>query len=121
MAVLKDLPLEQVIWVDPDRMSGIPCFTGTRVPIQSLLDHLEGGSTLDDFLDGLSERETRAGRCASRIRQGPARPMRILLDECVHTAGIKRAFPGHTVKTVPEAGWSGIKNGKLLALVGGTI
>jgi hypothetical protein len=44
--------------------------------------------------------------------------MRILLDECVH-AGIKKAFPGHSVQTVPEAGWSGIKNGKLLALVAG--
>jgi hypothetical protein len=44
--------------------------------------------------------------------------MRILLDECVH-AGIKRAFPGHSVQTVPEAGWSGIKNGRLLALIAG--
>ena len=44
--------------------------------------------------------------------------MRILLDECVH-AGIKKAFPDHTVSTVPEAGSSGIKNGKLLALFGG--
>jgi uncharacterized protein (DUF433 family) len=52
MALLKDIPLAEVIWVDPERMSGIPCFTGTRVPVQALLDHLEGGSTLDDFLDG---------------------------------------------------------------------
>ena len=52
MAVLKDIPLGEVIWVDPERMSGIPCFTGTRVPVQALLDHLEGGSTLDDFLEG---------------------------------------------------------------------
>jgi uncharacterized protein (DUF433 family) len=52
MAVLKDIPLGDVIWVDPDRMSGIPCFAGTRVPVQALLDHLEGGSTLDDFLEG---------------------------------------------------------------------
>ena len=44
--------------------------------------------------------------------------MRIVLDECVH-AGIKKAFPEHLVKTVSEAGWSGIKNGKLLALVAG--
>ena len=44
--------------------------------------------------------------------------MRILLDECVHV-GIKAAFPGHFVSTVPEAGWSGIKNGRLLALVDG--
>jgi len=44
--------VNDVTWIDPERMSGIPCFAGTRVPIQSLLDHLEGGSTLDDFLDG---------------------------------------------------------------------
>jgi hypothetical protein len=44
--------------------------------------------------------------------------MRILLDECVH-AGIEKAFPEHAVSTVPEAGWNGIKNGKLSALIGG--
>lgn len=42
--------------------------------------------------------------------------MRVLLDECVH-AGIRKAFVGHSVATVPQAGWSGIKNGKLLALI----
>jgi len=44
--------LEEIVWVDPDRMSGEPCFKGTRVPVQSLIDHIEGNSTLDDFLDG---------------------------------------------------------------------
>ena len=52
MAMLKELPLGEVIWIDPERMSGLPCFAGTRVPVQALLDHLEGGSTLDDFLEG---------------------------------------------------------------------
>ncbi len=52
MAVLNDISLDKVIWIDPERMSGIPCFTGTRVPVQALLDHLEGGATLDDFLEG---------------------------------------------------------------------
>ncbi len=52
MTIRKDLPLGDVIWIDPERMSGAPCFTGTRVPVQSLLDHIEGGSTLDDFLAG---------------------------------------------------------------------
>ena len=52
MAVLKNIPLGEVIWIDPERMSGMPCFAGTRVPVQALLDHLEGGSTLDDFLEG---------------------------------------------------------------------
>ncbi len=37
---------------DPEIMSGTPCFAGTRVPFQALLDYLESGRhTLDDFLD----------------------------------------------------------------------
>jgi uncharacterized protein (DUF433 family) len=31
-------------------MSGTPCFRGTRVPVQSLIDFLEGGETIDQFL-----------------------------------------------------------------------
>ena len=46
------ISLDQVVWLDPERMSGIPCFTGTRVPVQALLDHIENGHTLDDFLEG---------------------------------------------------------------------
>lgn len=44
--------------------------------------------------------------------------MRILLDECVH-AGVRRAFPGHAVSTVPQMGWGGVKNGTLLTLIVG--
>ncbi len=44
--------LSKVLWVDPDRMSGAPCFAGTRVPVQMLLDHLKHGDTIDDFLEG---------------------------------------------------------------------
>ena len=39
------------MWADPGRMGGIPCFAGTRVPVQALMDHIEGGHTLDDFLE----------------------------------------------------------------------
>lgn len=35
---------------DPEVMSGIPCFRGTRVPVQNLFDYLTGQSSLDDFL-----------------------------------------------------------------------
>jgi uncharacterized protein (DUF433 family) len=35
---------------DPDILGGTPVFVGTRVPIQSLFDYLEGGETLDEFL-----------------------------------------------------------------------
>jgi len=36
---------------DPEIMSGALCFTGTRVPVDHLFDYLEGGSTLDEFLE----------------------------------------------------------------------
>lgn len=45
-------PLFGVIWVNPARMSGAPCFAGTRVPIRNLFDYLEGGETVDGFLEG---------------------------------------------------------------------
>ena len=40
-----------VINVDPDILGGTPVFRGTRVPIESLIDHLESGVSLDEFLD----------------------------------------------------------------------
>jgi uncharacterized protein (DUF433 family) len=39
-----------VIVVNPEIMSGTPCFRGTRVPFQNLLDYLEAGDPLDEFL-----------------------------------------------------------------------
>lgn len=42
----------EVYHSNPEIMSGTPVFQGTRVPVQTLLDYLEGGGTLDDFLDG---------------------------------------------------------------------
>ena len=41
-----------VISRDPDVMGGTPVFAGTRVPVQTLLDYLEAGDSIDDFLDG---------------------------------------------------------------------
>lgn len=35
-----------------DIMGGAPVFTGTRVPVQTLLDHIEAGESIDDFLEG---------------------------------------------------------------------
>lgn len=39
-----------VIHSDPEILSGTPVFIGTRVPVQSLFDYLQGGDTLDEFL-----------------------------------------------------------------------
>lgn len=59
----KEVELEQLVWTDPERMSGTPCFYGTRVPIKNLFDYLEGGQSLETFLDDFEgvSREQAAG------------------------------------------------------------
>ncbi|MBW4620182.1 MAG: DUF433 domain-containing protein [Cyanosarcina radialis HA8281-LM2] len=46
------LKSSSVISVSPDVMGGTPVFAGTRVPVQTLLDYLKAGESIDDFLDG---------------------------------------------------------------------
>jgi uncharacterized protein (DUF433 family) len=41
-----------LITSSPDILGGTPVFAGTRVPVQTLIDYLEGGETIDDFLEG---------------------------------------------------------------------
>jgi len=43
--------IKSLISTDLDILSGTPVFTGTRVPVESLFDHLEAGVSLDDFLE----------------------------------------------------------------------
>ncbi|HTG15854.1 MAG TPA: DUF433 domain-containing protein [Blastocatellia bacterium] len=43
--------IDQLVEVDPEKMSGTPVFTGTRVPVSNLFDYLEGGDSLEVFLD----------------------------------------------------------------------
>jgi uncharacterized protein (DUF433 family) len=47
--MIKNLP---VVSISPDVMGGTPVFVGTRVPVQTLLDYLKAGESIDDFLDG---------------------------------------------------------------------
>jgi uncharacterized protein (DUF433 family) len=42
--------LSEIVHIEPDILDGTPVFLGTRVPVQSLFDYLEGGETLDEFL-----------------------------------------------------------------------
>jgi len=44
--------MTQIVSRDPEIMGGAPVFTGTRVPVQTLLDYIEAGDTIDDFLEG---------------------------------------------------------------------
>jgi uncharacterized protein (DUF433 family) len=46
----KMLVPDPLITTSPDRLSGTPVFAGTRVPVQILVDYLEAGDSLDDFL-----------------------------------------------------------------------
>ena len=48
---LAAMKAKSVVVVDPEIMSGTPCFAGTRVPARTLIDHLEAGDSLDDFLE----------------------------------------------------------------------
>jgi uncharacterized protein (DUF433 family) len=43
---------ENLIVKDPEILGGTPVFRGTRVPLQTLFDYLEGGDTLEEFLEG---------------------------------------------------------------------
>ncbi len=45
------MDIKTLITIDSDILGGQPVFTGTRVPVASLFDHLEAGVSLDEFLD----------------------------------------------------------------------
>jgi uncharacterized protein (DUF433 family) len=52
MRFIDAMKKSSVVKIDPEIMSGTPCFAGTRVPARTLIDYIEGGDTLDDFLEG---------------------------------------------------------------------
>jgi uncharacterized protein (DUF433 family) len=68
---------DPIVSRDPEVMGGAAVFNGTRVPLQTLLDYLEAGESIDDFLEGfpsvtrdqviafLEEAKTRAIEAAS--------------------------------------------------------
>jgi uncharacterized protein (DUF433 family) len=43
--------LKDIVQSDPEIMGGTPVFVGTRVPLQNLIDYLEGGESVDEFLE----------------------------------------------------------------------
>ena len=42
----------EIVSVSPEVMGGTPVFAGTRVPVQTLIEYLEGGESIEDFLEG---------------------------------------------------------------------
>ena len=98
---------QAIINRDIEIMGGTPVFSGTRVPVQTLLDYLEAGESIDEFIEGLLGASQRSTHRISLVR--------ILLDECIDWR-LSRDIVGHDVKTARQMGWTAIKNGELLAL-----
>jgi len=49
---MSTLSLKGIVHSDPEIMGGTPVFVGTRVPVESLFDHLKAGDSIEVFLDG---------------------------------------------------------------------
>jgi uncharacterized protein (DUF433 family) len=65
--------LQEVLGADPEMMSGAVCFKGTRVLVQSLLDTLYNGGTVEDFLDGFPDISEEQAMAVVRWEQFEAR------------------------------------------------
>jgi uncharacterized protein (DUF433 family) len=67
-----------VIHSDPEILGGTPVFIGTRVPLRNLIDYLEGGYSLDEFLDAFPsvsrEQAVAALEAANEILAARAHP-----------------------------------------------
>lgn len=111
----------QAVERSPDKVSGAWVFRGTRVPVSALFTNLEGGATIDEFLEwfpGVTREQAKTVlEYASRSLGDPlaaGRPsMRILLDHNVPER-LRRLLTEHHVKTAYERGWSVLTNGELL-------
>ena len=113
---------ESVVHSDPEVMGGEPVFVGTRVPVQSLFDYLEGGETLNEFLrqfPTVKHEQTIAALEMARtavISSARSTAVRVLLDENLPVS-LAAELVGHDVASVAGLGWRGIKNGELLRVV----
>ncbi len=72
---MSDTRIYGPIWISADRVSGTPCFTNTRVPVQHLFDYLGTGETLDEFLEDFpsvkKEQALEVLRIASNVLNKP--------------------------------------------------
>ncbi|GBC94142.1 hypothetical protein HRbin15_02650 [bacterium HR15] len=87
MNTLTRSSLAEVVWVDTDRLSGEPCFRGTRVPLRLLFEYLQAGAPLGEFLEAfptVSERQV-----ATALQEA----QRLLLNALTDEACIDRRVP----------------------------
>lgn len=72
-------PRAAFVSIDPERLGGVPCFVGTRVPIRYLFEYLTKGKSLDEFLDdfdGVPQQEAVAAleQALPRLLEGLPQP-----------------------------------------------
>lgn len=69
--ILPNMDPRQIVHTDPEILGGTPVFVGTRVPVDALIDMLEGGETIEDFLEnypGVSREQAIYAATARRMR-----------------------------------------------------
>jgi len=75
-----DHSTDSVVHSDPEILGGTPVFIGTRVPLRNLIDYLEGGHSLDEFLDDFPsvsrDQAVAALEAAHEVLSASARPPR---------------------------------------------
>lgn len=73
------MTVDEAVWVDPGRMSGAPCFRGSRLPVQQFFDWLADGVPLDEFVEDFridrraAEAVLRAARATHTTSAGASR------------------------------------------------
>ncbi len=110
MVTLQQSPVHS----DPSVLGGTLVFRHTRVPAQSLLDHLDDGYSLEQFLDYFPSVE----RLDAQEFLSSRGKMRIILDENIPQPLAEWLTP-QEVTSVQSAGWGGIGNGDLIQKING--
>jgi hypothetical protein len=85
------------------------------VPVQSLIDVLEDGETIEGFLRLYPAITKQTSPHCTRLRQRPDSGMRILIDECVDPR-VRNLFGDHPADAVHDNGSDALEDGSLLAL-----
>jgi uncharacterized protein (DUF433 family) len=102
-----------LIMVDPETLGGTPVFKGTRVPVRSPFDHLEGGDSIEEVLEDFPSVKRQQVIAVLELLATNFfklhNNVRILLDENLDCR-LNRDLPRHEVKSVPLLGWAGLKN-----------
>ncbi len=103
--------LRGIIHSDPEIMGGTPVFVGTRVPLQNLIDYLESGESVEDFLEGFPTVKMSKSSPSSRPASSPSNQSKLVVEfnepsqmaaECSH--GRKPVDQSARINQAREAG-----------------